>query len=320
MTRNGRRFGRLALGVGLLGVVLVTFDPGEVVARLSGANVWLVLPAVVGLTAMHALAAAGWRAILALVGGVELPWRRALSLYYAAQAIGGITPANLGSDIHRVASLRGNGQRWQAAVAAVVIQRVTSYLALSALSLAGLVLLARWTEVATGIVVAGLAFSCAVVLAAWILLYPPAPLRGVHARLFSLIGGPGDESGTPAARLGSATLLGIGLGMAFHAGSIGLTWLLVLAVDPGAPGALVLAALAVARLGMAVPLLPSGLGVQEGVLGLLFLGLGLPPDTALAAMLLARISLLLTTALGALLLLRSRPVPEPDAQLAVSAR
>jgi uncharacterized protein (TIRG00374 family) len=76
----------------------------------------------------------------------------------------------------------------------------------------------------------------------------------------------------------------------------------------------------VARLALAVPLLPSGLGVQEGMLGLLFVGLGMPPDTALAAMLLARTSLVLTTALGAMLLLRSRALPEREAPLAVTAR
>jgi uncharacterized membrane protein YbhN (UPF0104 family) len=316
MTRGLRRFGRPALGIALLVVVLVSFDPAEVLRRLAGANIWLMLPAVIGLTAMHALAAAGWRAILAMVGGEKLPWRRALSLYYAAQAIGGITPANLGSDIHRVASLRGTGQGWQAAVAAVVIQRATSYLALAALSLAGLVLLAARAEAATGIVVAGLVFACCVALAAWILLYPPAPLRAVHARLFTRFGGRDDESGRRVARLGSATLLGIAQGLAFHAGSIGLTWLLVLAVDPDAPGALALGALAVARLGLAAPFSPSGLGVQEGVLGLLFVGLGMPPHTALAAMLLARISLLLTTGLGAALLLRSRPLRQLDTRLA----
>jgi uncharacterized membrane protein YbhN (UPF0104 family) len=310
-----RRFSRLALGVALLGLVLLSVDPSHVLARLSGANIWLVLPAVIGLTAMHAVGAAGWRAILAAVGGVHLSWRSALSLYYAAQAIGGVTPANLGGDIHRVVSLRGGGQGWRAAVAPVVIQRATSYLALSALSLAGLVVLAARTAVATSVVIAGLAFACAVAAVAWILLYPPARLRRVHARLVSLIGGRDDDGELPVPRLGPAALLGMVQGLAFHAGSIGLTWLLVLAVDPGAPGVPIVAALAVARLATAVPFSPSGLGVQEGVLGLLFVGLGMRPETALAAMVLARIALLLTTAIGALLLLRSHGASRSDARV-----
>jgi uncharacterized membrane protein YbhN (UPF0104 family) len=308
-----RRFGRPALGVGLLAVVIASVSPGEVVARLSSANLWLALPAVIGLTAMHTVSAAGWRAILARVGGVKLSWRRALSLYYAAQAIGGITPANVGGDIHRVASLRSSGQGWKASVAPVVIQRATSYLALSVLSLVGILLLAARLEVATSVVIAGLFFTCSVAFAAWILLYPPAPLRGLHTRLLTTIGGTDDGDGAPFVHVGSAVLLGMGQGLAFHAGSIGLTWILVMAVDPGAPWLPVVAALAVARLGTAVPFVPSGLGVQEGVLGVLFIGLHLPPDTALAAMLLARLSLLLTTASGAALLLRPGAVTRHDA-------
>jgi uncharacterized membrane protein YbhN (UPF0104 family) len=206
-------------------------------------------------------------------------------------------------------------------VAPIVIQRATSYLAISLLSLAGLLLLAARMVVAPGLVLAGVTFTACVLLAAWILLRPPAPLGGVHDRLLTLIGGAADDGGdrrtdggeTRIPRLGYATLLGLGQGLAFHAGSIGLTWLLVLAVDPAASGLPVLAALAAARLATAVPFLPSGLGVQEGALGLLFVGLGMPAETALAAMLLARLSLLVTTVVGAVLLLphpRQGPMPE----------
>lgn len=316
MTAPWRRFARPAVGIGLLGLVIITVNPGEVLTRISTANLWLVLPAVIGLTAMHTVSAAGWRAILARVAGVRLSWHSALSLYYAAQAIGGITPANIGGDIHRVASLRNIGQGWKASVAPIVIQRATSYLALSVLSLVGILVLAARMEVATGIVIVGLAFTCSVAFVAWILLYPPAPLRRMHDRLLNLIGGANHGGDMPFAHVGSAVLLGMGQGLAFHAGSIGLTWLLVLAVDPGAPWLPVLAALAVARLATAVPFSPSGLGVQEGALSLLFVGLRLPPDTAIAAMLLARLSLLLTTAFGAALLLHAGAVPRRDARLA----
>ena len=59
------------------------------------------------------------------------------------------------------------------------------------------------------------------------------------------------------------------------------------------------AALAVARLAIAIPLSPSGLGFQEGALSALFVGIGLSPATALAALLLARVSLLTTAIAGA---------------------
>jgi len=258
---------------------------------------------------IHAVAAAGWRWILVTVGDVVVPWRDALSLYYVSQAVGGITPANIGGDIHRVASLRDRGT-WREAVASVVIQRATSYVALSLLSLVGLMVMASRTDVATGIVIAGAAFACATSLVAWIVLRPPPALRSLASRVVSLFGGSEMELSGRVTRIRLATMIGIGSGLAFHAGSIGLSWVLVHAIDPGAPLVPVVSALAVARLALAVPVTPSGLGVQEGLLGALFVSLGMPADTALASMLLARISLILTTAAGAVLLARSRP-PRP---------
>jgi hypothetical protein len=51
--------------------------------------------------------------------------------------------------------------------------------------------------------------------------------------------------------------------------------------------------------------------------GLRNLGLGLPAESGLAAMLLARLSLVLTTAVGMTLLIRPRPVV-PEAEMTTS--
>ena len=57
---------------------------------------------------------------------------------------------------------------------------------------------------------------------------------------------------------------------------------------------------------MAVPLTPSGIGVHEAVLAGLFVAIGLPPGAALAALLLARGALVITTLLGAATFVRGR--------------
>lgn len=97
-----------------------------------------------------------------------------------------------------------------------------------------------------------------------------------------------------------------GFGLAFHGTSVLLTGLLAAAVDPSAVGISVLAAIVVARLSLAVPILPSGIGANEAILSLLFAALGLGPQVALAALLLTRVALVLTTLLGAALLLVAR--------------
>jgi uncharacterized membrane protein YbhN (UPF0104 family) len=306
-----RRVGRPALGLALLVAVIVGVEPAAIGDRLGQASFGPVVAAVLGLAAVHAVAAGGWRAILGTTTGVWLRWRAALGMYYAAQAIGGITPANFGGDVHRAATLRGSGHGWSVAVAPLIVQRATSYLALSGLSLIALSVLAADAELAGTIVLIGGAFAVAVAIAAWLLLAPPGPLRGAHARLVRLVGGAPEPDDGRVNRLGAATVIGLLTGVGFHAVSIGLTWLLVLAVDPSVPAGPVLAALTVARLSLAVPITPSGLGIQEGALAFLFASLGMAPDVALAAMLLARLALLLTTCIGVALLLRPRPsVPQ----------
>jgi uncharacterized protein (TIRG00374 family) len=76
----------------------------------------------------------------------------------------------------------------------------------------------------------------------------------------------------------------------------------VAAINPDAVSLASIAALAVARLTLAIPISPSGLGFQEGALSALFVAIGLAPETALAALLLGRISLLTTTLVGAIAL------------------
>jgi uncharacterized membrane protein YbhN (UPF0104 family) len=95
---------------------------------------------------------------------------------------------------------------------------------------------------------------------------------------------------------------GLLLGMVFHGLSLMLGLALVVAVDRSiAPRSMeVLGALAVARLSLALPITPNGLGVQEGAVAALFVALGLAPDVALASLLLNRLALVTVVLLGGL--------------------
>jgi uncharacterized membrane protein YbhN (UPF0104 family) len=292
------------VGLGILVVVLAGVDPAGVAEALAGTDVPLVVLGVLGLTAAHLVPAAGWRAILATTTGIRLAWRTAIRLYYASQAIGGVTPANLGGDVHRAGSLRRSGHDWSAAVAPLVVQRATSYLALSTLAAVALAYLAARTPMASGIVLGGLAVAAIAAVAAWLLLAPPGFLHGLRDRLIR-------SAGAGPVPLRAAVLIGVGHGMAFHALAIGLTAAIVLAVEPAAPVGAVLAVLAVARLSLAVPITPSGLGVQEGAAAVLFGAIGLAPGVALGALLLTRLSLVLTTLIGVALLQRRDVVVPP---------
>ncbi len=288
--RRGGRAVRWALGIGVLGVLVVGLDWREVVGHLAGADLPLAALGVAGLSAIHLAGAATWRALLRRLGGVVLPWRQVMGEYYAAQALGGITPANLGGDAYRVQALRGAGHGTDAALWPVVVQRVTSYLALSLLAAAALPVLGSTAGPAVGGAVWALAASFVV-------------LGGAAVVFRARRSGRLPRAGQSAAR---TALVGIGGGLVFHAGSVLLTYVLVVSLVPAVPAVPVLAAIAVARLALAVPLTPSGLGIQEGLLSLLFAGLGLPASAALAAMVLSRCALLLTASLGSAALLGGR--------------
>lgn len=317
MSRRWSRALRVLLGVAILALVLGAVDGVAAVRLLGRADPVLAFVGVVGLTAVHLVAASAWWSMLPMMAGVSLPWRQAMATFYAAQAIGGLTPANLGGDLHRVAALRGSGLGWMAAAAPLVVQRATSYLALAALSVAAVAGLASAGEIALPVVALGLATAGVVGLASWLVLAPPSPLAWASARLLRSLGGTPDSDLRRAKALAPATLLGLTSGFAFHALSIGFTFLVILAVDPGVAVVPSLAAITVARLSLAVPITPSGLGVQEGLLAGLFAATGMAPESAVAGLLLGRLALALTSAIGAGVLIRASgpPVTRPGPAL-----
>lgn len=289
----------------MLILVLVTVDPVAAASLLARANLLLVLLGVAGLTAVHLVAASAWRSMLSVMAGIRVPWARAIATFYAAQAIGGVTPANVGGDVHRAVALRSAGLSWTASVAPLIVQRATSYVALGVLSVVAVAVLASSSELALPLVAIGVLTAALVGLGAWLVLAPPPPLAGAGAWLLRRFGGaPGVELRRTVG-LRRAIALGLGSGVAFHALSVGLTFLLILALDPVIPPVPVLAAITIARLSLAVPITPSGLGVQEGVLAVLFGSIGLSPGTAVAGLLLGRLALVLTTGIGVWLLARS---------------
>lgn len=299
MTPGVRRALRLVAGGALLAFVLVSVDLPDLWSRLLGSDLRLVVPALAGLVAIHAVAAAGWRSIVIASGGPRLALGEALRIHYAGQALGGVTPANLGGDAYRVAAMRAAGHRWATSVGPIVLQRATSYLALSALSVVALASLAT-TPAAGPIVLLGTAFAAAVAAAAWLLLAPPRAVRGIAERCAAWLGFPAApvDAGLAPGRLRRAAAIGLVNGVVFHASGIVLTWLLVLAVDRSAASLVVLAALTVARLSLAVPISPSGIGLQEGALVALVAAVGGPAESALAGLLIARLALVLTTLIG----------------------
>lgn len=302
MNRQGAA--RWGIGLAIVGALVLTLDPSAVAAELAGANLPLVVVGILGLTALHLVGAVAWRDLTRRLAAVTLSWSDAVRTYYAAQAIGGLTPVNLGSDAFRVVALRGSTAGTGRAALPIVVQRATSYLGLSLLAAMALLVASRPAGFTVGVTVAAFAASAIGVAIISLVSAGRGPLCGPRARLI----GPADiERG---AIVGSV-VVGLLLGLAFHAAAVLLTWGIVLAVEPAAASLAAPAAVALARLSLVVPLTPNGLGIQEAALAGLFVGIGLPAESAVAAALLARLSMLATAVIGALAWAGPRPSTDP---------
>jgi len=285
-----RAAARWAIGLALLAVLLARFDLAAVAGALSGVDLWVAIPALSGLVAVHLVAGATWWLLTCQLTGERMPWGRTLRTYYIAQGIGGLTPGNVGSDAYRLLAPETEGG-WRRRLGPIAVQRITSSLALAGLGCLAL----SWLPLrGLAPLVVGSALVLAIGTSAVMLLISR---RAPWWRSSDAPAGPGRASG-----LSRGTLCGLVGGAAFHVASLIFGLLIVAAITPVPSPLQVLACLAVARLAILVPISPSGLGIQEAGLSFLFVAIGMDPAVALAAALLSRAALVATTLLGVVLL------------------
>jgi uncharacterized membrane protein YbhN (UPF0104 family) len=307
---------RWVVGIGIVIGLLLRFDARGIAEQLRSADPRLAFPALVGLVAIHIVGAFTWRDLARRLSAISLGLGEAIRRYYVAQAIGALTPANLGADAYRLIGEEAGDARygWRQMLLPVLVQRITSSIALAGLGLVAFALLPA------GGAANGAALAMLVLAAGSTALIVTVQGGGRASRWFrwpwrrgatELAAEPADP--TVAGKAGPratlvAVAVGLSLGLAFHAGSVLLSYVLVLSVGVSGSPVTVLACLVVARLSILIPISPSGLGIQEGALSVLFLSIGLPAETALAASLLNRLALIVTTLLGTgLMLLARRP-------------
>jgi len=294
---------RWALGLAIVGFLLLRFDTAAVARALQGVDFRLAAPAIGGLIAVHLLGAVAWHDLSIRLARVRLRWGPTITHYYAAQAVGSITPANLGADAYRLAAGRDPSVGWTTLLVPIVVQRVTAQVALSLVALAALVILpASPSRLAILVVGAGLLIGSSTVL----VLFRHPRLLGRLLRFVPERMRPGlSVKDVPGQDWRAALTNGISLAFAFHLVSIAMVYAIVVALS-GYQDPPVLATIAVARLSLLIPLSPSGLGFQEVALSVLFTQIGLSPELALATALLNRLALVGTMALGSALIVSGR--------------
>jgi uncharacterized protein (TIRG00374 family) len=308
---------RIGLSIVMLAVLVwrvPSFDMGEVVPPLSTHTVlWLAVAAALTLAGL-VLSAMRWQRVLEVLG-LHARLRRLLSHYLAGQFVSNVLPTTIGGDVLRVSRLSRETGESPKTFASVVLERLTGWLVLPVISVAGFLVNPPLQHLGTATRVAlGLAFSTLVALG--ILLYAVADQR---------IGG------RFAAREGWRRFAGaVHLGLhelrrepraAANVLLVGLVYQLVLVlaavaaaqalgVRPAGLTAL-LAFFPAVAIAQVLPIGISGLGVREGAF-VLFLGpLGVASEEAIALGLLLYLLNLGVSLLGAPAFAVGGRVPTP---------
>jgi hypothetical protein len=299
----------LALRIGLSLVMLAvlvwrvpSFDADEVVPELSARTVlWLVLAALLTLAGL-VLSALRWQRVLDVLG-LHAGLKRLISHYLAGQFVSNVLPTTIGGDVLRVTRLSRETGESPGTFASVVLERLTGWLVLPVISVAGFLVNPPLRHLGTATRVAlGLAFATLIALG--MLLYAVADQR---------IGG------RFAARDGWRRFAGaVHLGLdelrrqpraAAHVLLVGFAYQIVLVlaavaaaqalgVRPAGLTAL-LAFFPAVAIAQVLPIGISGLGIREGAF-VLFLGpLGVATEEAIALGLLLYLLNLGVSLLGA---------------------
>ena len=260
-----------------------------------------------------------WRGLLR-ARRIEMPLVETVRLYWIGMFFSNFLPTSVGGDAVRLSLARHRGSVHELA-ASILVERLTGLAMLLGVLAAGLAVHATFAgsfAVPDSVWVLVLITAVGIVLA----LLLPRPMRRLTARVRRRL----------PSRLGPATIMAervlhalrayganprallsaVGMSLPFY-----ITIVLSHAACLAAVGAHVtpLQLLVVAplvSLVSVIPIVPNGAGLTEGAFVLLYAGVGVPPDVALAAALLRRLVDLVNSAIGGgIWALRRKPILRP---------
>jgi uncharacterized membrane protein YbhN (UPF0104 family) len=313
---------RIAMSALMLALLIWRVPPielDEVVPELTTRTVLWLSVAVVLTLAGIVLSALRWQRVLEVLG-LHAGLRRLLSHYMAGQFVSNVLPTTIGGDVLRVSRLSRDTGESPKTFASVVLERLTGWLVLPLISVAGFAVnpplqhLGRATQVALGLAFATLLALC-------IVLYAVADQRiggrflardgwrrfagAVHLGLDRLKREPG----------AAANVLLVGFAYQIVLVLAAVAAAQALGVRPAGLTAL-LAFFPAVAIAQVLPIGISGLGVREGAF-VLFLGpLGVPAQEAIALGLLLYLLNLGVSLLGAPAFAVGGRLPGPGAALA----
>jgi hypothetical protein len=296
------RWGRLAVSLALLAILVTKIDPDELVPpnrSLPGTLFFLCTGlALMGLS--FVVAAWRWQRVLA-VYDAHIPLRTLLKHYLAGQFVGNALPSTVGGDVLRISRCSKDTGSTEVAFASVVIERLTGFVALPFLIFVGFALRPDLVGVGRSWLAMATAVATLAVLGIIVLLSASPRLAGryvhkanwtryvgiVHVGIDRFRRDPRDAAAALAAAVAYQLTVISAVYCAVH--TIGLT----------IPNGAVLAFIPAVAMVQVLPISVGGLGVREGMLVLLLHPLGVPTGQAVAVGLLWYAMTVLVSLVGA---------------------
>lgn len=300
--RSHARLGlRLLVSGALFAILLTKIHFDDFVPPHHTSGTWAFLAAGILLMALSfVLASWRWQRVLS-VFGYHVRLRTLTKHYLAGQFVGNLLPSTIGGDVLRVSRSSADTGNTTDAFAAVVLERLTGFVVLPILVLAGFAAMPSLFDEPRSSLALLIAGGTVVFLGVILFLagHPKAAGRfadhdnwmraigAVHVGVDRLRRDPRDAAVALLAALAYQIVVVGSVYCAFHV------------VDVRVPNASILAYVPAVAMAQVVPVTIGGLGVREGMLAFLFHPLGVPTGRAVAIGLLWYGMTLLVSILGA---------------------
>lgn len=318
MPRATKFWFKLSFGLGSLTLLVLWFEPREVLAHLVSADPTRAAVAVMLFALVMVIRSVRWQWILADLG-VQVPFVRVLRAYAVGLYFNTFVPGGLGADLFKFYdAARATTKRLRPA-AATVVERFTGILSLTAICFVSIVVFRDQLPVPAWLLaaVAGsiMAVSFAVLSGAAVADYLAEPLmrrlpetwqRGIgEDKIAALASVAGDLRGNPWMYV--RTLL---LGLAMQAVVLSTYFAIATAIDPRVPLEYVLVFFPLIDLTAMVPITFNGMGIKEALLLFFLLRAGLSSGVSLGMSILCRLIEFGFALLGGFVFFATRPPSE----------
>jgi len=310
MNRKRSRTGlvlRVVVSLALLGYLLFSINLGDLAETLRrGDPLLLTVTVLLGVPLGNLISTVKWRMLLVVKGISSLSFARLWALYFVGGFFSNFLPTDVGGDLVRSYEVGKVSGRHAESLSAIVMERLTGFLAMIALALVGLVLnpaLAGMQFLGQTIL---LVLFAAVVLT--VLLLSPLLQQWVGVRVRRFVPRrlgeklKGFLTSVSEYRNERATMTAaMALSIVFQ--SIPIVYVYCLMRSIGAdldPTALILVVPAVSLVGI-LPITINGIGLREGAFVLLLAKAGIDRPEAFAIAVMYRVGIMLMSSIGGVL-------------------